>query len=153
MSQAPISKPAAGPMISQEELYARKKLLAGALNLVGAGTLGVVQWMMMLIDLGLNHQVHRQDLLNKGMTQEAITRIFTTQAAWNSVLLILCLFIVWAGMNALVAVRRKTVIAGAILAMVPIITWFGCVFGLIGGVWVLVVVFRNEGVKKVMQGR
>lgn len=149
MSQESVAK----PIISREDFYARKKLLAGALNLIGAGALGIVQWMMMLIDLGLNHQVHRQDLLNKGMTQEAITRIFTTQAAWNSVLLLLCLFIGWAGFNALVAARRNTVIAGAILALVPIITWFGCVFGIIGGVWVLLVMFRNEGVKRVMAGR
>ncbi len=142
--------PTTPPFISGEELYARKKLLPGALNLIGAGMLGFVQWFMVLVDLGLNHQVHRQNLLNAGRMQEEITRLFVWQGVQSSVLLMLCLFIAWAGFNALVASRKKTVIAGAVLALVPIVTWFGCVFGMIGGGWVLWMVLRNEGVKKVI---
>ncbi len=142
MSQTP--QPGHG--ISSQELYARKKLLPGALNLIGAGTLGGVQWLMSLVNVSMNYGLYQQKLLQAGLKQEEIAGRTTRDVAIQVALLLACLFIVWAGMNALVASRKKTVMAGACLALVPMIPWFGFPLGIIGGVWLLVVLVRNKEV-------
>jgi hypothetical protein len=141
-----MSQTQQGPMVlSEQEIKARKRMLPGALNLIGAATLGCVHWMMMLINLTLNYGAYKQGLLNQGMTEAQITSRTLTNVSIQIGFLVGCLFIAWAGMNALVICRRKTVIAGACLALVPWVTWFGFVFGIIGGVWVLVMMYRERG--------
>jgi hypothetical protein len=132
-----VQQAAAG--LSPEEFTARRRLLIPALLLIAAGTLGAIHWSMLLIDRAMNFQVIKNQMANQDqtLTPDQITRALTVQITLATLCLVGALLILWAGLNAMVANRRGWVVAGAILALIPVIPWIGAPFGIIGGTWLL----------------